>query len=111
MPKLVSKVEHYTGSSNKYLRVGNGWSTRCEVNLLSAGLTRHQHNLARGGTPHDGIVYQQYVLALELLLHGVQLRTHTLLSKLLRRHDECAEDVSVLDKALYIWLLEGFRNT
>ena len=90
--------------------VRDGRRARREVDLLRAGLARHQHDLARRRAAHNAVVDQQHVLALELLTHGVQLGSHAFLPQPLRRHDEGAEDVPVLHEPLAVRFGEAFGH-
>lgn len=74
--------------------------------LARASLASHRYNLSACGTTHDTVVNQEHTAVLELGVHGAELPAHTLLASFLTRHNECAENVAVLDEAHRIGLLE-----
>src|SRR5690606_21138579 len=73
---------------------------RAEVDVPRPCFAGHLDDLTAGVAPYDGAVHQQYVLAAELQLDGVELLAHGLLARRLPRHDEGTADITVLDEAL-----------
>jgi hypothetical protein len=56
-------------------------ASREGAHLLGARAPHHVHDLAHGGAPHDGVVDQQHVLALEHRRHRVELPPHAHLAQ------------------------------
>lgn len=81
-----------------------------EENLLSTSFSGHKNNLATRRSSDDAVIDEQNILALEVCRLRVQLRPDTLLTELLGGHDERAEDVAVLNKALLVGLSKGLGN-
>ena len=73
---------------------------RCQVNPFGARLARHLHDLARGGSAHDGVIHQQYRLVLEFEINDIELLAHAAPALFLPRHDESAPHIAVFDKSL-----------
>mmetsp|Transcript_12175 Transcript_12175/g.33510 ORF Transcript_12175/g.33510 Transcript_12175/m.33510 type:complete len:290 (-) Transcript_12175:33-902(-) len=71
-----------------------------KVDLGSACIPGHLHDLICGGSTHDGVVHQKDVAAFELVLDGVELEAHGLFSGRLSRHDERSGDIPILDEPL-----------
>ena len=69
------------------------------MHLGGSRLLEHRHDAPRGRAPHDRVVDQHHALAPDDGPHGRKLHPDTLLAQLLRRLDEGAADVLVLDQA------------
>mmetsp|Transcript_9878 Transcript_9878/g.35202 ORF Transcript_9878/g.35202 Transcript_9878/m.35202 type:complete len:587 (-) Transcript_9878:80-1840(-) len=74
--------------------------SRRKVDLFGPGSPDHLDNLGHGGSPDDGVVHQQDLLALEDRGHGVQLPPHAQLPQVLLGHDEGPAHVPILHEAL-----------
>lgn len=74
--------------------------TAGQVDLLGASFPSHADDLPAGGASHDTVIHKQDVAVLEFGLHGIKLAPDTLLPSLLLWHDERAEDIAILDKAV-----------
>jgi len=77
-----------------------------KVDLLRTGLTSHCDDFSTRCSSDNTIINEKDVSVLELGLHSVQLTANTLLAGLLFRHNEGAEDITVLDKTLAVGLVE-----
>lgn len=98
---LALVVRHGSRDNLRDLR-----STAGQVDLLRAGFPSHADNLTTGGTADDTVVHEQDIAVLELGLHGVQLAPDSLLPSFLFGHDERAEDITVLDEAMTVGLVQ-----
>ena len=68
------------------------------VDLAGPGIPHQLHQRPGGGAPHQRVVDHHHALAAQVLAEGVELQRDPALADLLRRLDERAADVAVLDQ-------------
>ena len=83
-------------------RESDGRRSDAQVHLARARLEQQAHNLARGRTPHDGVVHHHQPLACNHLAQGREFETHALLAQPLLRLNESARRVAVLNQPVAV---------
>src|ERR1700681_1895342 len=73
------------------------------MHFFRPGTANHSHNLAAGGSAHDGIIDEHYAFPFEQTAHWIQLQLNPKVSDCLTRFDECASHVVAADKAEAQW--------
>ncbi len=92
------------------IRIPHRRRRRSEVHAPGTGFSRQIDDLRRGRAAHDRIVDQEHVLAAELEIDDIELRTHGLRALLLAGHDERTADVAILDEAFAVLAPEKLRD-
>ena len=80
--------------------IADGGRAHAHVDGLRAGVPQHLDNLAARRAAHDGIIDHDDALALDDRADRIELELDGRVARLLRRLDERAADVAVLDQAL-----------
>ena len=72
------------------------------MNLGGSGVAKHFDQRPGGGAADQRIVDHYDSLASQVFGESVELQGHAALTKVLRRLDECAADVSILDQPIVV---------
>lgn len=72
------------------------------MHFLGAGILEHADDLFRRRAADDGVIDHHKALAGHVIAQGIELEPHAELAELLRRLDERAGDIAVLDEALAV---------
>ena len=73
-----------------------------KINFSGSRIARHLHNFAAGSAPHDGVIHQQHIAALELAGNHIELLPYRFFAHGLAGHDESAAYVAVFDKSFAV---------
>ena len=78
--------------------VGDRRARDLQMDLGGSGVAHELHERPGGRAAHQRVVDHHHPLAFEVLAQGVELQRHAALADVLRRLDERAPDVAVLDQ-------------